>query len=199
MDELDRVRVSSPCPLAQDPVGPGGGHCAHCRETVVDLSRMPRSEAMARVRAGARCVRMELGADGRVMTLVRAAAVATSLAACAVQPGGADPVESAVDSGPPLLLRVVNRSGAPIVGANVHELDPPPDGVGPPVSSLPSRTDERGEAQVRPGRGIWVEAPGYEAVEATEVEVLDGVWQVRLLKPEEREQHQWLRVIGYVE
>lgn len=185
MDDLDRVQVTRPCPLAKDPVGPGGGRCDHCQETVVDLSRMPRAEAVALVRAGSRCVRMERGPDGRVRTLVRAAAVATALAACAVQPEVVEPVGEAVEAGPELLLRVVDAAGAPIVGANVYELEPPPEGLGPLASSGLVLTDERGEARVRPGRSLWVDASGFVSREADELEVRDGGWYVRLFKENE--------------
>lgn len=194
MDELDRVQVTRPCPLAKDPVGPGGGRCDHCQETVVDLSRMPRAEAVALVRAGSRCVRMERGPDGRVRTLVRAAAVATALAACAVQPEVVEPAGEAVELGPELLLRVLNLSGEPIVGAEVYELEPPRVGLGPSAPSGPVFTDDRGEARVRPGRALWVDAFGYEQVEANEVEIAGGVWQI-ILSDDLRE---LLSSIGYM-
>jgi hypothetical protein len=193
MDELDRVQVTRPCPLAKDPVGPGGGHCDHCQETVVDLSRMPRAEAVALVRAGARCVRMERGPDGRVRTLVRAAAVATALAACAGQPELVEPVGEAVELGPELLLRVVDGAGAPIAGANVYELELPPEGLGPLASSGHLFTDERGEAPVRPGRTLWVDAPGFVAREVDEVELINEGWEMSLLTEEEDAEDQRVR------
>ena len=164
MDELDRVQVTRPCPLAKDPVGPGGGHCDHCQETVVDLSRMPRAEAVALVRAGSRCVRMERGPDGRVRTLVRAAAVATALAACApAEPFVAEQCEQVEPESPAGRVRVVDQDGLIVQAASVHEMDPLSDPSGACPTSLRAwrRVDRSGVVNVPLGVDAWVEARSF--------------------------------------
>src|SRR4051812_18662002 len=93
------IQVASACSedwAAMRPSG-DGRHCGQCDKTVIDLSRMTRSQAERRIRAGGRgemCVRLaedERGeavfrSERRRLPLLSPLAFAGLLAACAPEP-----------------------------------------------------------------------------------------------------------------
>jgi hypothetical protein len=140
---------------------------------------------------------MELGADGRVKTLVRAAAVATSLAACAVQPGVAVPVAASTDSSPDTLFRVPDDSGAPVAGAHAYEPDLLSKGPRAEPSRGPAVSDERAKGKVRRAASDRAHATRDKAFGAKEVEIIGRKEKNEIIS--NINNIEILQVIGYIE
>jgi hypothetical protein len=111
----------------------GGRFCADCQTVVIDLSRLTRREARARVRGGA-CGRVRLDLDGeptfRTEPLPRLAAGAIAAIAAVATACAVDPAPDGAPAEPPPL------ASAPLPLAASLEPTEPLDGSVPPGVAL---------------------------------------------------------------
>ena len=101
------IQFGEPCGprWADMPARGAGRYCARCDQTVIDVSRLTRKEALARIRAGRVCGRAVLDPDGEPIFKreptrlgVRALAMVGALAGgCASAEGGRDEGTASVE------------------------------------------------------------------------------------------------------